>query len=173
VEAAACLLNLTAATPRRPVGPAAPRRFAHMNPRFARQHRAPLPPTLTLRAVRHSRRPAFCVDRLRHLAKRWLKFDEAAVEKGKALVSMRAVPNGRTRSQARVTDTAQSTGRGMTSTVKARPTDRRRSVSGTSFSCYARQPAASSTLGSKAHHREVLILWLGEHLGVFTTLPPV
>jgi NAD(P)-dependent dehydrogenase (short-subunit alcohol dehydrogenase family) len=44
---------------------------------------------------------------------------------------------------------------------------------GASFSRYASQPAASSTRGPKAHNREVLILLLGKHPGIFTTLAPV
>jgi hypothetical protein len=44
---------------------------------------------------------------------------------------------------------------------------------GTSSSRYVCQPAASSTRRSKAHNCEVLILLLGEHPGVFMTLPLV
>jgi hypothetical protein len=44
---------------------------------------------------------------------------------------------------------------------------------GTSSSRYVCQPAASSMRRSKAHNCEVLILLLGEHPGVFTTLPLV
>ena len=46
-------------------------------------------------------------------------------------------------------------------------------MAGASSFRYASQPAASSTRGPKAHNREVLILLLGEHPGIFTTLAPV
>jgi len=38
---------------------------------------------------------------------------------------------------------------------------------------YASQPAASGTRRPKAHNREVLILQLGEHPGIFTALARV
>jgi hypothetical protein len=38
---------------------------------------------------------------------------------------------------------------------------------------YPSQPASSSTGRPKAHNREVLILWLGKHPGIFTALARV
>jgi hypothetical protein len=38
---------------------------------------------------------------------------------------------------------------------------------------YPSQPASSSTGRPKAYNREMLILWLGKHPGIFTTLAHV